>query len=133
MSECLCPHHQSFPKHVCPCEAKEPAMPREPLAHIVESKDFPGTYRAEAGRFAGEWKGKFLARRDSEDLNGWADARVKDALENAARLLEMSNAELLLCCGEMSMQELRTVQAVLKSRAGMIRRLAEGKEGGVNG
>lgn len=42
--------------------------------------------------------------------------------EACARSLEMTNAELLLMAGEMTAQELRTVQAVLKAKAAMIRR-----------
>ena len=48
----------------------------------------------------------------------------KEMAEEAAKLLEVSNAEILLACGEMSAQEMRTVRAVLNWRARAIRALA---------
>lgn len=56
---------------------------------------------------------------DAKDLVAQARA---DEREACARSLEMTNAELLLMAGEMTAQELRTVQAVLKAKAAMIRR-----------
>jgi hypothetical protein len=43
------------------------------------------------------------------------------ARERAARLLELSPPELRLLAGEMTAQEMRTVQAVLRNRAAVIR------------
>ena len=54
--------------------------------------------------------------------------KVRDALigalqrENDAKRLELSNDALLLACGEMSAQEMRTVKAVLKFLAEAIRK-----------
>lgn len=48
-----------------------------------------------------------------------ADAAETERAECAA-LLRLSNSELLLLAGEMTAQELRTVQAVLKNRAAAI-------------
>lgn len=53
------------------------------------------------------------------------EAALQEALiaerETAAQKLELSTSELLLLAGEMSAQELRTVKAVLKNRAAVIR------------
>lgn len=49
-------------------------------------------------------------------------------LERAASLLEVSNQELLLLAGEMTAEELRTTQAILKNRAQAIRRLKPAAE-----
>jgi len=46
----------------------------------------------------------------------------KEAYEECAKLLEISNSELLLMAGEMSAQELRTVRAVLNAMANKIRK-----------
>lgn len=46
---------------------------------------------------------------------------VRIEREACARLLELSNQEILLLAGEMSAQELRTVRAVLANRAAEIR------------
>ena len=46
----------------------------------------------------------------------------KEAYEQCAKMLEISNSELLLMCGEMSAQELRTVRAVLNAMANKIRK-----------
>jgi len=46
---------------------------------------------------------------------------VSDERETCARLLELRDSELLLMAGEMTAQELRTVQAVLAQRARTIR------------
>ena len=48
-----------------------------------------------------------------------ADA-ASDERAECAKLLRLSNTELLLLAGEMTAQELRTVQAVLKNRAAFI-------------
>lgn len=52
------------------------------------------------------------------------DARHK-AFEEAASLLEVRPDAIRLACGEMTAREMRTVQAVLRWRAGAIRRLAD--------
>ena len=49
------------------------------------------------------------------------DAAVAAERESCARLLELRASELLLLAGEMTAQELRTVQAVLSQRARAIR------------
>ena len=46
---------------------------------------------------------------------------VSDEREACATLLELRDSELLLMAGEMTAQELRTVQAVLNNRASVIR------------
>jgi hypothetical protein len=48
-----------------------------------------------------------------------ADAAADERAE-CAQLLRLSNRELLLLAGEMTAQELRTVQAVLTNRAAVI-------------
>lgn len=48
-----------------------------------------------------------------------ADAAADERAE-CAQLLRLSNTELLLLAGEMTVQELRTVQAVLTNRAEVI-------------
>ncbi len=46
-----------------------------------------------------------------------------DALEEAAQVLDIKSADLLLMAGEMTAQELRTVRAVLKGLKEKIRSL----------
>lgn len=48
------------------------------------------------------------------------------AADEAARLLELKPDAIRLACGEVTPQEMRTVQAVLRWRASVIRRLAGG-------
>jgi len=49
------------------------------------------------------------------------DAAVLSTREAAAKALELTDSEIRLMAGEMTGQELRTVQAVLKARATVIR------------
>ena len=66
-------------------------------------------------------------RRQEELIHDLAGAlpeiaeAVSDERETCARLLELRDSELLLMAGEMTAQELRTVQAVLEQRARTIR------------
>ena len=61
-------------------------------------------------------------------MGAWHRANLADERADAAgderaecaKLLRLSNTELRLLAGEMSAQELRTVQAVLKNRAAVI-------------
>lgn len=48
----------------------------------------------------------------------------RDAFEEAAAMLEMSDATIRLHCGEMSAQEMRSVKAVLKWKAWAMREAA---------
>ena len=61
-------------------------------------------------------------------MGAWHRANLEDDRAEAAederiecaKMLRLSNTELLLLAGEMTAQELRTVQAVLKNRADAI-------------
>jgi hypothetical protein len=53
-----------------------------------------------------------------------ATARAKER-ERCAQSLQMSNDELRLMAGEMTAQELRTAQAILKACAARIRRFSD--------
>jgi hypothetical protein len=50
----------------------------------------------------------------------------REAFEEAAGMLEMSDATIRLHCGEMTAQEMRTVKAVLKWKAAEMRDEANG-------
>ena len=50
----------------------------------------------------------------------WNAAQAEER-EECARMLEISNSELLLMAGEMTVQELRNVRAVLNAMANKIR------------
>lgn len=52
----------------------------------------------------------------------FAEEIARMVKEECAKLLEISNQELLLMAGDMSKQELRTVRAVLANRALVIRK-----------
>ena len=51
----------------------------------------------------------------------WSAAQAEER-EECAKILTLSNSELLLIAGEMSAQELRTVRAVLNAMANKIRK-----------
>lgn len=52
------------------------------------------------------------------------EAGRHDGLEDAAASLELKPSEIRLACGEMTAQEMRTVQAVLAWRARVLREMA---------
>lgn len=58
---------------------------------------------------------------ETQDLQAAVEAARLEEREACAKLMELTNAQLLLMAGEMTAQELLTVQAVLKSRARAIR------------
>ena len=62
------------------------------------------------------------AQRALNDLQEFLKTRISDEVEACAKLMELKRADLLLLGGEMSAQEIRTVQAVLTNRAAVIRR-----------
>jgi hypothetical protein len=62
-----------------------------------------------------------LAHRTRSDIHDHINAMIKAETEACARLLELKNAEIRLMAGEMSSQEMRTVQAVLTNRATILR------------
>lgn len=62
-----------------------------------------------------------LAQRTLNELRAEVQRLVTVEREACAKMLELSNSELLLMAGEMTKQELRTVKAVLTQRAWAIR------------
>jgi hypothetical protein len=65
-------------------------------------------------------------RRVNTDILYGFEAGRADAFLEAAKMLEMSQAAIRLHAGEMTAQEMRTVKAVLKWKAGEIRGKANG-------
>jgi hypothetical protein len=63
------------------------------------------------------------ANQFSYMINAAHKKALEDFREMAAKALEIKTAEILLACGEMSKQELRTVKAILSNRAAAIRAL----------
>lgn len=61
------------------------------------------------------------AQRALNNLQEFLKSQVAAETEACAKLMELKRADLLLLGGEMTAQEIRTVQAVLANRAAVIR------------
>lgn len=78
---------------------RNPGITLDAIGHVVDS-----AFKESAARFEAA-----------------VEAARKEERESCAKRLELTNAQLLLLAGEMSADELLTVQAVLRNRAATIR------------
>ena len=65
-----------------------------------------------------------MTSKQPDPMTTLAEVR-RAALEEAAASLDLSASAILLACGEMTTQEMRTVKAVLAWRARKLREMAD--------